>query len=488
MLIGQAALAFELFFGAAPPRDRDDELRALADGMTSRSASPARSAWASRPSRRCSPTMGVPVFDADAAVHRLQGPGGALVAAIEARFPGTTGAGGRRPRDARRARCSAIRAALRALEAIVHPAVGEARARVSAPPCRRAAGRARRAAAVRNRRRARCRQGRRRLRARRGAARARACPARHDRRRRFDAILARQMPDAEKRARADFVIPTGGRSTETRAAGARADRLPRGRAGTDNAGMREIVFDTETTGLSFAERRPAGRDRLRRTDQPGRDRAHLPRLFQSRTRRCRPRRRRSTACATPSWPTSRCSRDGVDDLLDFLGDAPLVAHNAAFDFGFLNGELQRCGRADRRHGRGWSTRSRSRARCIPAPSTASMRCARATASIAATASLHGALLDAQLLAQVYVELTGGRQIGLGLVSDVAEDADRVAPARGRRAIVRPPRIFAASEAELAAPRRVSEGDRAIRSGGPRRPVDADAGAGLAGRALIDDGE
>lgn len=70
---------------------------------------------------------GVPVFDADAAVHVLQGPGGALVGAIEAAFPGTTGAGGV-DRAALGARVLGDRDALARLEAIVHPAVAAMRA------------------------------------------------------------------------------------------------------------------------------------------------------------------------------------------------------------------------------------------------------------------------------------------------------------------------------------------------------------------------
>lgn len=69
----------------------------------------------------------VPVFDADAAVHVLQGPGGALLPAIEARFPGTTGAQGV-DRAALGRQVLGDTAALRALEAIVHPAVGTMRA------------------------------------------------------------------------------------------------------------------------------------------------------------------------------------------------------------------------------------------------------------------------------------------------------------------------------------------------------------------------
>jgi dephospho-CoA kinase len=70
--------------------------------------------------------LGVPVFDADAEVHRLQGPDGALLGAIEARFPGTTGAAGV-DRKALGARVFGKPDELRALEAIVHPAVAEAR-------------------------------------------------------------------------------------------------------------------------------------------------------------------------------------------------------------------------------------------------------------------------------------------------------------------------------------------------------------------------
>lgn len=162
---------------------------------------------------------GLPVFDADAAVHRLQGPGGRVVAAIEAAFPGTTGAQGVN-RAALAAAVLADPAAIRRLEAIVHPAVGEERAAFLAdhaaaplvvldiPLLFETGGEARvdkvavvsAAAAVQ---RARVRQ-------RPGMTEAK-----------LDAILARQLPDAEKRARADFVIATDVPLDETRAAVAR---------------------------------------------------------------------------------------------------------------------------------------------------------------------------------------------------------------------------------------------------------------------------
>ncbi|MDF8332985.1 dephospho-CoA kinase [Novosphingobium cyanobacteriorum] len=159
--------------------------------------------------------LGVPAFDADAAVHSLQGPGGALLPAIEAAFPGTTGPDGVR-RQELGARVFGDAEALKRLEAIVHPAVARMReafmiehgseplvvfdipllfekghngaldavAVVSAPAEMQRA---------------------------RVLARPGMTPEK------FAQILALQVPDAEKRARADFVIDTGVSLAETEA-------------------------------------------------------------------------------------------------------------------------------------------------------------------------------------------------------------------------------------------------------------------------------
>lgn len=110
-------------------------------------------------------------------------------------------------------------------------------------------------------------------------------------------------------------------------------------------------------------------------------------------------------------------RDGAAELLEFIGDSPLVAHNAGFDFGFLNAELGLCG-----------LEAVCLTRMIDTVALAKKRHPGAKLSLDALCSRygidrshrvkHGALLDAELLAQVYVELTGGRQIGLELAAEI----------------------------------------------------------------------
>jgi dephospho-CoA kinase len=158
--------------------------------------------------------LGVPVFDADAAVHQLQGPDGELLAAIEAEFPRTTGPGG-----VDRARLGAEvfgkPEALARLEAIVHPAVAAMRAaflkrHAAAPlvvfdiPLLFEKGGASQVDAVLA------------VSASAEAQRARVLARPGMSAEKFEKILALQMPDAEKRARADYVIDTGTSLAETR--------------------------------------------------------------------------------------------------------------------------------------------------------------------------------------------------------------------------------------------------------------------------------
>ena len=159
---------------------------------------------------------GVPVFDADAAVHRLQGPEGALVETIEANFPGTTGPAGVN-RGALAERVLGEPAALRQLETLIHPAVARERGAFLAANAAAAlvvldipllfeAGGSEEvdkiavvsAGANVQRERVLARPG--------------MTPEKLER------ILARQLPDEEKSARADFVIDTGTSLDETRRA------------------------------------------------------------------------------------------------------------------------------------------------------------------------------------------------------------------------------------------------------------------------------
>ena len=138
------------------------------------------------------------------------------------------------------------------------------------------------------------------------------------------------------------------------------------------------------------------------------------------------------------------------ELLEFLGDSPLVAHNAGFDFGFLNTELDMCGLDPVCRSRMIDTVALARARHPGAKNSLDALCTRYGID-RSHRTLHGALLDAELLAQVYVELTGGRQIGLELAGEAADTlvaASVTLTVRERP--LRPARPHAPSETELAA--------------------------------------
>lgn len=211
--------------------------------------------------------------------------------------------------------------------------------------------------------------------------------------------------------------------------------------------MREIVFDTETTGLSFA-----GGDRLVEIGCVEMvNRVETGRTFHAyyHPERNMPADAQAVHGISEAFLSDKPKfAEAVDDLIDFLGDAPLVAHNAGFDFSFLNGELTRCGRQIVHINRMVDTLQIARSRHPGAKHTLDALCSRFGVDRSHRV-LHGALLDAQLLAQVYVELLGGRQIGLGLVDDapVVESAQIVVR---RPVTVRPPRTFRPSDTELAA--------------------------------------
>jgi DNA polymerase-3 subunit epsilon len=211
--------------------------------------------------------------------------------------------------------------------------------------------------------------------------------------------------------------------------------------------MREIVFDTETTGLS-----PAAGDRMVEIgciEMVGR--VETGRHFHCYFNPERPMPSEAEAVHGLSdifLSDKPRFADKAEELLEFIGEAPLVAHNASFDFGFLNHELERCGRGNVCMSRMVDTLVLARSRHPGAKHSLDALCTRYGVDRSQRVK-HGALLDAQLLAQVYIELTGGRQIGLGLVSEapgsVTVSLTNLGPTPG---FVREARPHAASLEEL----------------------------------------
>ena len=211
--------------------------------------------------------------------------------------------------------------------------------------------------------------------------------------------------------------------------------------------MREIIFDTETTGLN-----PAGGDRMVEIGcvemlnrvETGR---HFHAYFNP------DRAMPGDAEAVHGLSTIFLSdkprfAETVEQLLGFIEDSPLVAHNASFDFGFLNFELERCGRPAVSLSRMVDTLAIARSKHPGAKHSLDALCMRFGVDRSHRVK-HGALLDAQLLAQVYVELTGGRQIGLGLVADTGSISVQASAHAVTLREMRPARPHAAREEELA---------------------------------------
>lgn len=132
-------------------------------------------------------------------------------------------------------------------------------------------------------------------------------------------------------------------------------------------------------------------------------------------------------------------------LLEFFGDGKLIAHNAPFDFGFLNAELARLGLPPLAPARMIDTLALAKTRFPGMPNSLDALCRRFAIDISARTT-HNALLDCRLLAEVYVELTGGRQRGLLLATAKTPVAVAVYTHAGPRA----PRPILPSEAELSA--------------------------------------
>jgi DNA polymerase-3 subunit epsilon len=110
--------------------------------------------------------------------------------------------------------------------------------------------------------------------------------------------------------------------------------------------------------------------------------------------------------------------DVAAGLMEFFADARLIAHNAPFDFGFLNAEFFRAGLPALHPERMVDTLVLAKARFPGMPNSLDALCRRFAIDLSQRTT-HNALLDCRLLADVYVELTGGRQRGLGLAAEAS---------------------------------------------------------------------
>lgn len=210
--------------------------------------------------------------------------------------------------------------------------------------------------------------------------------------------------------------------------------------------MREIVLDTETTGLD-----PAAGHRI--VEVAGLELLHhVPtgrtfREYINPQRDMPPEAERIHGLSTEFLKDKPVFPAIAPAFLDFIGDARLVIHNAAFDMKFLNAELAACGFPPLEDVRAVCTVTMARQRFPGAQVSLDALCRRFEVDNSAR-SFHGALLDCELLAEVYLELCGGRQPGLVLESRRPQAAITVAAPRARE--VRPPRVHPVLPEEEAA--------------------------------------
>jgi DNA polymerase III subunit epsilon len=178
--------------------------------------------------------------------------------------------------------------------------------------------------------------------------------------------------------------------------------------------MREIVLDTETTGLD-----PAAGHRV--VEIAALELLHhVPtgrtfREFLNPERDMPPEAERIHGISAEFLKDKPVFKAIAPAFLDFLGDARLIIHNAAFDMKFLNAELSVCGLGPLGNDRAVCTVTMARQRFPGAQVSLDALCRRFAIDNSAR-TFHGALLDCELLAEVYLELCGGRQPGLILES------------------------------------------------------------------------
>ena len=210
--------------------------------------------------------------------------------------------------------------------------------------------------------------------------------------------------------------------------------------------MREVVLDTETTGLDhtaghrvveigcveLTNHVPTGRSWSTYLN-PGRDSEEAALAVHG-----------LTAAFLAEQPTFR---DKAEEFLEFLGESPLVIHNAEFDLAFLNSELERCGLGPINTSRAIDTLTLARRKYPGEQNSLDALTRRFRIDASTRQEAHGALVDARLLAEVYLELVGGRQSVLDLAGP--EGSLLTAASGGTPRIFRPPRPHEATAEEIA---------------------------------------
>jgi len=186
--------------------------------------------------------------------------------------------------------------------------------------------------------------------------------------------------------------------------------------------MREIVFDMETTGLN-----PLGGDRIVEIGcvelfnrLPTGETFHV---YLNPERDMPEAAFRVHGLSVEFLSDKPLFTDIAQDFIDFIGDAALVAHNASFDMGFINAELVRVNRPIIDSERVIDTLQIARRKNPFGPNSLDALCQRYNIDNSKRTK-HGALLDSEILAEVYIELTGGRQADLGLATTESKPSER----------------------------------------------------------------
>lgn len=211
--------------------------------------------------------------------------------------------------------------------------------------------------------------------------------------------------------------------------------------------MRQVVLDTETTGLD-----PASGDRV--IEVAAIEIYNLMPTGRTFHKLIDPQRDIPEEATRVHGFTAEALRgkplfaDIAPEMLDFIGEAEIIAHNAPFDFGFLDAELVRAGHPRLNRARMVDSLDIAKRRYPGLPNSLDALCRRLGVDNSMRSS-HNALLDVKLLAEVYLQLMGGKQPGFDLAASTRRQAETVV-VESTGPVARTPRLIQPDEAEVAA--------------------------------------